>query len=48
MSQSPNTIASTIGAVYEIPDYGDAQFADVLPSSRNGHIYGQVLTNRVG
>jgi hypothetical protein len=48
VSQSPNTIARTIGAVYEIPDYGDAQFADVLPSGRNGHIYGQVLTNRVG
>ena len=48
MSQSPNTIARTIGAVQKIPDYGDAQFTDVLRSGRNGHVYGQVLANRVG
>ena len=48
MSQSPNTIARKIGAVYEIPDYGDARLTNVLRSGRNGHVYGQVLTNRVG
>jgi hypothetical protein len=48
VSQSPNTIARTIAAVHQIPDYGDVQFTDVLRSGRNGHVYGQVLTNRVG
>jgi hypothetical protein len=48
VSQSPNTIARTIGAVYEIPDYGDARFTNVSGSGRNGHVYGQVLTNRIG
>jgi hypothetical protein len=48
VSQSSNTIARRTGAVHEIPDYGDAQLTDVLRSDRNGHVYGQVLTNRVG
>ena len=48
MSQLPNTIARTVGAVYEILDYGHGRFTTVLRSGRNGHVYGQVLTNRIG
>src|SRR6476620_5786389 len=48
VSQLPNTIARTVGAVYEILDYGHGRFTTVLRSGRNGHVYGQVLTNRIG